>query len=210
MLRGPPCIATALYLLLITDLVPASSVLAGGTVTLHCQEGSNRTLNRDDIIQINWRKENDVQHLIHAFTKTLNATASNLTDGRISFLSPEQPLTLRITDAQPSDSGNYTCAITTTEGLITNSWMLHVSEVTTPSAAIYVSSSVAGVAVLLMIIFGIIYYITRSTSSKTPCQIHQTIQETNQVEEPVYDNPVENYALRFNTLYDSMPAPQVR
>ncbi|XP_063812895.1 uncharacterized protein LOC135050363 isoform X2 [Pseudophryne corroboree] len=124
---------TSLFLLLLVDLFPVSPVravshFAGGTVTLHCLEGSNRTLHRDDITQINWRKENYLHNLIYAFTKTLNIIASNFTDGRISFLSPEQPLTLRITDAQPSDSGNYTCDITALGGRFQNSWMLHVSD----------------------------------------------------------------------------------
>ncbi|XP_075053548.1 uncharacterized protein LOC142139650 [Mixophyes fleayi] len=218
MLRGPPTIATALYLLLLTDLVPTSPVRdashsAGDTVTLRCLEGINTTIHRENTTQITWRKRNNSHNLVFGLWK--NITLSNFTDTRISFLSPEQPLTLRIADTQPSDSGKYTCDITTTDVFFTNSWTLHVSEngmsvSSVPrSTVIAISSSLAGAAFVLIVVW-IIYYNTRSKSNKIPTHIHQTRPETNQPEEPVYDTPQENYVLRFNALYDTTPATQVK
>ncbi|XP_069801627.1 uncharacterized protein [Dendropsophus ebraccatus] len=80
--------------------------------------------------------------------------------------------------------------------------VLLVTESSTSSEHIYIYVSV--VFVMLVIIAGIVYCKFCTKRNTIPSQIHQTSQENNVKEEPVYDNAHEDYFLRFNTLYDSM------
>ncbi|XP_069801626.1 uncharacterized protein [Dendropsophus ebraccatus] len=171
---------------------------AGETVTLSCLD-TPRALGNSPVIV--WRKEDGSQSL--HFISDGNKTASNFTDPRISFLSAQRPLELQIREARPEDAGNYTCIITmNATGSLPKSWTLQLSESSTSSEHIYIYVSV--VFVMLVIIAGIVYCKFCTKRNTIPSQIHQTSQENNVKEEPVYDNAHEDYFLRFNTLYDSM------
>ncbi|XP_040195420.1 uncharacterized protein LOC120928387 [Rana temporaria] len=117
-----------LYLSLASGLVSLNNgkeIYLGDTVTLSCQEGCNKSVTRDDITQIIWGKNNNSHILRFATTLKPNETASNFSEPRYSF---QDPTNLRITDAQPSDSGNYSCDLSTSIGNCQNILSLHVSE----------------------------------------------------------------------------------
>lgn len=198
-------IGTLLCVLLVTDMVAASSrhvvsSSAGETVTFSCSDETKKPSNLSDISVIIWRKENGSQSL-HFATDNKNSTTSNFTDPRFSFLSAQLPPVLQIRDVRPEDAGNYTCHVSMNQGRIDKSWTLQISE-SSSSALIYISSSVAGGFVILVLIAGIIYYKLCSKHNTIPAQIHQTSTENTEKEEPIYDNANEDYFLRFNTLYD--------
>lgn len=198
-------IGTLLCVLLVTDMVAASSrhvvsSSAGETVTFSCSEESKKPRNLSDITVIIWRKENGSKSL--HFAADDKNSSSNFTDPRFSFLSAQLPPVLQIRDVRPEDAGNYTCGISIIRlGNVENSWTLQISE-SSSSALIYISSSVAGGFVILVLIAGIIYYKLCSKHNTIPSQIHQTSTENTEKEEPIYDNANEDYFLRFNTLYD--------
>ncbi|XP_066454644.1 carcinoembryonic antigen-related cell adhesion molecule 2-like [Eleutherodactylus coqui] len=208
-----PAPATALRIGLLLCVLRATassftvvSFPAGDTVTLSCSDETNTTRNLSDVTQIVWRKVDGSRSLHFAWTSTNNI--SNFTDSRISFQSAQPPTVLRIRDVQTGDAGNYTCHITDVQsGNLHRSWTLQISE-SNRSDIIYISSSVTGGIILLMLLAGIIYYMFYSKRNTIPSQIHQTSPENNAKEEPVYDNIHEEYFLRFNTLYDRMP-PEV-
>ncbi|KAM4048636.1 uncharacterized protein ACNLHF_011450 [Anomaloglossus baeobatrachus] len=118
----------------ITDpaLASSASVLtffAGESVTFSCSDETNRIRKVSQIILIVWRKENGSHPLYYASDGGKNV--SNFTDPRISFLSKQIPPMLRIRDARPGDTGNYTCdisAVVTSSGIIRTSWTLHITE----------------------------------------------------------------------------------
>lgn len=179
----------------------------GDTVTLNCVEGCNKSVTTDNIAQITWKKTNN-SHILH-FVTTLkpNQTFSNFSESRFSF---QDPLTLRITDAQLSDSGNYICDLSTSTGLCKKTFPVIVSENNSTSEAqrILICTSISAVAVvviIIIIIIVIVYWRTRPETEKPPDKIHQTSPEPPQREEPIYDNADQNYCLRFNTLYDGLP-----
>ncbi|XP_072255848.1 tyrosine-protein kinase-like otk [Pyxicephalus adspersus] len=95
----------------------------GDTVTINCLEGCKKSLTRDNINQITWRKYNISHILLSSKSLNLNLTSSNFSM-RFNF---QDPLTLRIRDAQLSDSGNYSCQIASTAGFCDNNFTLHVS-----------------------------------------------------------------------------------
>ncbi|XP_068122348.1 uncharacterized protein [Hyperolius riggenbachi] len=197
-----------LLLLLLTGLVtPVYSVeySVGDAATLRCLERCETTIPRDSIIQITWWMYNNTHFLLFS-TDTRNKTFSNFSD-RFSF---QDPLTLQIRDAQRRDAGNYTCHVTPSDaGTCTTFFIISLAPgnnaTNTNSTLIYASSSAAGVVIIAVIIAGIIFHKTRSKPSKPPAQIHQTSPEANQRVEPIYDNANEDYCLRFNTLYDTIP-----
>ncbi|XP_040195066.1 uncharacterized protein LOC120928054 [Rana temporaria] len=210
--RPPLRISIVLHLLLLADLesvIIVKEIYLGGTVTLSCLEGCNKPVTRDDITQITWRKTNNSHILSFATTLKTNRTTSNFSEPRYSF---QDPSNLRITDTQPSDSGNYSCDLSTSIGNCKNIFPLHVSENNLNNASeahrtlIYASSSVAaGAVIIIIIIIAIVYWRTRPKTEKPPDKIHQTSPEPPQREEPIYDNADQNYCLRFNTLYDGLP-----
>ncbi|XP_073526969.1 uncharacterized protein [Phyllobates terribilis] len=189
------------------SLASSSPVLlfsAGDAVTFSCSDESNTIRNVSQITLIVWRKENGFHVLRFVSDKRKNA--SNFTDPRISFLSAEIPPMLQIRDARAEDAGDYTCEIITeltssSSGRIHRSWTLHISD-SSSYKTIYISCSVTGAVVILVIIAGIVYWKFCTNHNTIPSQIHQTSTENTEKEEPVYDNIQEDYFLRFNTLYE--------
>ncbi|XP_044140082.1 uncharacterized protein LOC122930636 isoform X2 [Bufo gargarizans] len=180
------------------------SVSAGDTVTFSCSDESNRTRTLSDVTLVIWRRE-DGAHSLH-YVSDGNKNTSNFTDPRISFRSAQMPPALQIRDARPGDAGNYTCTISMVgSGNIYKFWTLQISD-SSHFASIYISSSVIGALVMLILIAGIIYCKFCSKRNTIPSQIHQTSPEDNEKEEPVYHNAQEDYFLRFNALYDRTPA----
>ncbi|PIO22547.1 hypothetical protein AB205_0198550 [Aquarana catesbeiana] len=128
MTRSTICfIMICLYLFLAPGLLSLIHVVeysAGDTVTINCLEGCNKSVTTDTITLITWKKINNSHILRFITTLKPNQTSSNFSEPRFSF---QDPLTLRIMDAQPSDSGNYICDLTTSNGLCNNTFPLHVS-----------------------------------------------------------------------------------
>ncbi|CAN2390751.1 hypothetical protein PRIEUP_LOCUS788, partial [Pristimantis euphronides] len=178
---------------------------AGDTVTLRCSDETSTIRNLSNVTLITWKKENG-SHALH-FVSDLKREQSNFTNRRISFLNAQFPPVLQIRDAQDGDAGHYSCKITLIRsGIFEKSWTLQMAE-SRSSAAIYISSSVSGVVVILMLIAGIVYCKFYSKRNIIPSQIHQTSPENNTAE-LVYDNNHEEYVPRFNTLYDKL-APKL-
>ncbi|XP_077335806.1 uncharacterized protein LOC143981676 [Lithobates pipiens] len=210
--RPPLRISTVLHLLFLADLVSiiiVEGIYLGETVTLNCQEGCNESVTRGNKTQISWKKINNSHILLFVTALTLNLRFSNFSEPRFSF---NDLTNLRITDAQPDDSGNYTCELTTSTGVCNGTFPVIVSEhslsdtVQAQRTLIYASSSAAaGVVIIIIIIIVIVYWRTRPGTEKPPDKIHQTSPEPPQREEPIYDNADQNYCLRFNTLYDGLP-----
>ncbi|XP_068122507.1 zwei Ig domain protein zig-8-like [Hyperolius riggenbachi] len=102
---------------------------AGDTVTLCCLERCNTTIPRDRLSQITWRKHNH-PHFLLFINDTRYGVFSNFSDSRFSF---QDPLTLQIRDTQQSDTGNYTCEVTSSHtGVCTSRHTLHVLPVKPP------------------------------------------------------------------------------
>lgn len=110
----------------LVSLIHSSMLNAGDEVTINCLEECNKykSVTTGNITQIMWKKVNN-SHILRFTTRlTPNQTSSNFSKSRFSF---QDPLTLRIMDAQPSDSGNYTCELTTSNGFCKKNFPLHVS-----------------------------------------------------------------------------------
>ncbi|PIO12400.1 hypothetical protein AB205_0019080, partial [Aquarana catesbeiana] len=120
-------IMICLYMSLAPGLVSLIHVVewsAGDTVTINCLEECNKSETTGKITLIMWKKVNNSHFLRFITTLKPNETSSNFSETRFSF---QDPTNLRITDAQPSDSGNYICELSTSTGLCNNTFPLHVS-----------------------------------------------------------------------------------
>ncbi|XP_068122506.1 uncharacterized protein [Hyperolius riggenbachi] len=96
----------------------------GDTVTLRCLERCDETIPRDNITQITWRRYNTT-HVLLFSTDTRGETFSNFYGSRFSL---QDPLTLKIRDAQRCDSGNYTCEVTSLIGTCISHHTLHAPD----------------------------------------------------------------------------------
>ncbi|KAM4701506.1 uncharacterized protein O3C94_002451 [Discoglossus pictus] len=184
---------------------------AGDTVNMSCL----RPPDSDRIRQITWTKQNTSHSLHFAFLKNgSNGTYINFTDPRFSFLSSELPLVLEIRDAQPSDSGNYSCNITGRGGVNATTWELRVSEQKPPTSegrrGWELSVGLVGFALLLIILISVICYKKHHRTSVHQNFVHQSSQETNQGVQVIYEEPQDCYFQSFNTLYEGLPSESVR
>lgn len=97
---------------------------AGGTVTINCLEGCAESVTTGITTLIIWWKTNNSHILQFVTTLKPNQISSNFSEPRYSF---QDPTNLQITDAQPSDSGNYSCEVSTSIGVCKKTFPLHVS-----------------------------------------------------------------------------------
>ncbi|OCT93584.1 uncharacterized protein LOC108707801 [Xenopus laevis] len=219
-LGAPDLLRISTFLLLLSDYVRGSHVSPGETVTLSCPERSPG----DFIRIINWKKVNGYHTLNFVFwNQSANNTTwsgsnntspptqfvhNNFTDPRISFLSPELPLTLQILSTQTSDSANYSCEVTTSrEGVkYTHEEVLVSGNGTLERNVIPISvGGTACCVAALLILLLILHWKKRRSYNETPRAIPQSFLENAENPQVVYENPEECYYNRFNTLYDGLP-----
>ncbi|XP_039599621.1 uncharacterized protein LOC120522910 [Polypterus senegalus] len=171
-----------------------------GTVTFNCNAS------HDNIVQLNWKKSSScASELLFAYTA--NETFINTTTERIKW-SKENPLTLHITDVQSSDEGNYSCDVTSTQGVKDMKWELTVRlETAVPNTEMlkYVLFSLCGISLIL--VGPIIYCCTRrQRRSKQDQNLRTNDGNGAELTENLSNlkNRRSNYFERLNSVYESI------
>ncbi|KAK6487010.1 hypothetical protein HHUSO_G10731 [Huso huso] len=194
----------ALAVLFLSDYSRATALTilncsVGGKVQMCCDAFNYTT-------QITWRKESS---LIISYRR--NTTHQNVSTERITLVS-KYPSILGITDLQLSDKGNYTCEVTSLQGLNTFRWQLIILEASAekgPEKRYLILATVPSMTVLVFAsAFVVICCVRRNCSGLQHREGNQSNNPGNQEVPENADRTARNnsssYFERLNSVYEEI------